>query len=87
MCEKGMLMKSVFDTAAPKRPVNLSLNQDLVAKARRLTENEVEGLLAEFVERQAAERDEHAQSLRRSAHVANAFLERNGSLSDEFSAF
>ncbi|TAH46545.1 MAG: plasmid maintenance protein CcdB [Dokdonella sp.] len=83
-------MKSVFDTAAPKRPVNLSLNQDLVAKARRLTENlsaEVEGLLAEFVERQAAERDEHAQSLRRSAHVANAFLERNGSLSDEFSAF
>ncbi len=48
---------------------------------------EVEGLLAEFVERQAAERDEHAQSLRRSAHVANAFLERNGSLSDEFSAF
>lgn len=83
-------MKSVFDTAAPKRPVNLSLNQDLVAKARRFTENlsaEVEGLLAEFVERKAAERDEHAQSLRRSAHVANAFLERNGSLSDEFSAF
>lgn len=83
-------MKSVFDTAAPKRPVNLSLNQDLVAKARRLTENlsaEVEGLLAEFVERKAAERDGHAQSLRRSAHVANAFLERNGSLSDEFSAF
>lgn len=83
-------MKAAFDADAPKRPVNLSLNQDLVDKARQLTGNlsaEVEGLLADFVARQAAERNEHAESLRRCARTANAFLERNGSLSDEFTAF
>ena len=79
---------AVYNTRAAKRAVNLSLNEDLVAEARKLTGNlsaEVENLLAGFVTRERRAVDEKAESLRRCAQVSNAFLERAGSLSDEFS--
>lgn len=81
---------STFDTSARKRPVNLSLNEDLVAQARQFTDNlsaEVENLLADFVVRQREARDEHRESLRRAALMWNAFSNRHGSLSDEFPSF
>jgi len=80
--------KAVYDTRARKRPVNLTLNEDLVEKARRLTDNlsaEVELLLADFVLRQKRLRDEEAESLRRAAEAAKAFGERYGWFADEFS--
>ena len=43
-------MAIFYDLAAPKRPLNLSINQDLVAQARSLTPNlsaEVETLLGD----------------------------------------
>ena len=79
-----------FDTSARKRPVNLSLNEDLVAQARQLTDNlsaEVENLLADFVVRQRAERDEHRESLQRAARQWGEFTRKHGSLSDEFPSF
>lgn len=82
-------MKAAYDTAAPKRPVNLSLNEDLVAQARKLTGNlsaEVESLLADYVTRQRQAQDAHRDSLRRAAKAWNGFAEKHGSLSDEFSA-
>lgn len=83
-----MSTTGVFDASARKRPVNLSLNEDLVAQARQLTDNlsgEVESLLADFVARQRKERDEHRESLHLAAMAWNAFHQKHGSLSDEFS--
>jgi antitoxin CcdA len=48
-----------YDRDAPRRAVNLSLNEDLVTRARRLTGNlsaTVESLLADFVEREHEQR-------------------------------
>ncbi|MEB2315661.1 MAG: type II toxin-antitoxin system CcdA family antitoxin [Xanthomonadaceae bacterium] len=83
-----MSTAAVFDASARKRPVNLSLNEDLVAQACQLTDNlsmEVENLLADFVARQRNERDGRRDSLQRAAVEWRAFHEKHGSLSDEFS--
>lgn len=79
---------AAYDTRARKRPVNLTLNEDLVAKARLLTDNlsaEIEMLLADFVARERRIREQEAESLRRSAAAWNDFDERYGSFADEFS--
>lgn len=81
-------MKPVFDPEVAKRPVNLSLNADLVERARALTGNlsaEVETLLADFVQRRQLERETQAERLRRSASAWNAWADSHGSLADEFS--
>ncbi len=55
-------MKPGFNAAARKRPVNLTLNEELVSQAKSMTDNlsgVVESLLAEFVDRQ--HRVEHVQ--------------------------
>ncbi len=83
-------VKTAYDPRAPKRPVKLSLNQDLVEKANELTQDlsgEVEALLAQFVARQEQMRDTDAASLRRAAQAWGEFTQKHGSLSDEFCAF
>jgi antitoxin CcdA len=43
----------VYDKGAPKRPVNITLNEDFVRRVRELTNNlskTVEALLADYVE-------------------------------------
>jgi antitoxin CcdA len=76
-----------FDASAPKRAVNMTLNEDLVRRARQHTANlseTVEGLLAAFVT-DADDRDLELQK-RIDAHIAasDAFIARHGSLADEF---
>ncbi|HRN60952.1 MAG TPA: type II toxin-antitoxin system CcdA family antitoxin [Luteimonas sp.] len=81
-------MKAAYDVDAPKRPVNLSLNEDLVARARHMTGNlsaEVELLLAEFVQRQTQLRQDEACRFKRSAAMWNTFADRHGAFADEFS--
>ena len=81
-------MKAAYDIEARKRPVNLSLNEDLVAQAQRLTGNlsgEVERLLAGFGAEQRKARDAERDSYRKNAEAWSRFHERHGSLSDEFS--
>ena len=81
-------MKALYDTDAPKRAVNLSLNADLVARARRMTGNlsaEVESLLADFVLRQTAVQRAETARLERTAAAWNGFTQRQGSFADEFS--
>ena len=81
-------MKAVYDVDAPKRPVNLSLNEDLVARARHLSGNmsaEVESLLADFVLRQTQLRQAEVGRLKRSAAAWSAFADRHGAFADEFS--
>lgn len=82
------MARTRYDTRAPKRAVNLSLNEELVAKARQLTDNlsaEVEGLLVDFIERQTRLRQLEAGELRRAAAAWDDFAERHGALGDEFS--
>jgi len=71
-----------------KRPVNLSLNEALVAEARSVTDNlseAVESLLADFVSRERARRVAHAQALKETIATWNTFAEKHGSFADEHS--
>ena len=78
-----------YNRAAPKRPVNMTLNEDFVRRARGLSgslSETVETLLAHFVEEAEAKVEERDRQI--AAHVAanGAFVGRYGSLADEFSA-
>jgi antitoxin CcdA len=77
-----------YDRAASKRPVNMTLNEDLVRRVRGLTPNlseTVETLLAAYVDDAEAQAADRAKQI--AAHIAanDAFVARHGSLADEFS--
>jgi antitoxin CcdA len=79
---------AAYDTAARKRPVNLTLNEDLVAEARELTENlsaVVESLLGEYVAQEKQRRAAEADLVRETVAIWNRFAEEGGSFSDEHS--
>lgn len=81
-------MKIAYDPDARKRPVNLTLNEELVLKARALTDNlpgAVELLLKEFVERHEQARLAEARSLQAAIAAWNAFDDKSGSFADEYS--
>ena len=63
------------DRAAPKRPVNMTLNEDLVRRVRRITPNlseTVERLLTEFVD------DVEARAANWQPHAAICFNRHRG---------
>jgi antitoxin CcdA len=77
-----------YDRAAPKRPVNMTLNEDLIRRARGMTSNlseTVESLLAAFVD-DAETKDADIQR-QIEDHIAAdaAFVAKHGSIADEFS--
>ena len=77
-----------YDRKAPKRAVNMSLNEDLVRRARGLTPNlseTVETLLAGFVEAEEAKRADLERQIDAYIAASNAFIERYGSAADEYS--
>ena len=72
----------------PKRPVNMTVSENLVLEARKLTGNlseTVEQLLAEFIAARHA--SDHAKERRIDATTAmlNDLHDRHGGLGDEFS--
>jgi antitoxin CcdA len=76
-----------YDRTAPKQPVNMSLNEDLVRQVLGLTSNlseTVETLLADFVKGADSKAAEQERMI--SAHIAasDAFVAKHGSLADEF---
>jgi antitoxin CcdA len=82
-------MKEHFDSGARKRPVNLSLNEDLVSHAKSLTDNlsgVVEGLLAEFVNRAHEERLQQSRVVAATVAAWNKFNSTSGSIADEYSS-
>jgi antitoxin CcdA len=82
-------MKANFNTAARKRPVNLTLNEDLVSQAKLMTDNlsgVVESLLSEFVERERKERLVKTQVVEATVATWNKFNSKSGSIADEFSS-
>ena len=79
---------TVFDSEARKRPVNLTLNEDLVVQVRGLTNNlsgVVESLLADYVEHEHRQRMAKARTLEATISMWNAFSARRGSFADEYS--
>jgi len=81
-------MKITYNLEARKRPVNLTLNEDLVVQARSLTDNlsgVVESLLAGYVEHQHQQRITKARTLEATIATWNDFNAKRGSFADEYS--
>ena len=79
---------AAYDLDARKRPVNLTLNEDLVTQARAVTDNlsaVVESLLADYLEQEKQRRAAEADVVRETVALWNRFAERNGSFADEHS--
>ena len=81
-------MKSGYNVAARKRPVNLTLNEDLVVQARGLTDNLsgiVESLLADFVEHERRKRVARVRTVESTIAIWHEFNAKQGSFADEYS--
>ena len=81
-------MTIVQNRHARKRPVNLTLSEDLLAQAKGLTNNLsaiVEDLLADYVAQRQEERNARKRQAEAAALAWNAFNERAGSFADEHS--
>jgi len=71
-----------------KRPVNLTLSENLVEEARGVTDNlsgVVESLLADFLSKERERRADVVEAARATATLWNDFVERNGSFADDHS--
>lgn len=82
-------MKATYNTEARKRPVNLTLNEDLVVQVRGLTDNlsgVVESLLADYVEQERQQRIAKTRSLEATMTMWNDFNAKHGSFADEYSS-
>lgn len=81
-------MKAAYNTEARKRPVNLTLNEDLIAQVKGLTDNlsgVVESLLAGYVDRQRLEQIAKTKAIAATVATWNAFNAKHGSFADEHS--
>jgi antitoxin CcdA len=77
-----------YDRAAPRRPVNLSLNADLLAQVREVTPNlsaTVETLLGDYLHATREASSEEQRKLDCVIDAVNELHARHGFLSDEFS--
>ena len=78
----------VYNPRAAKRPVNLSLNEDLVQQVRQITGNlsaQVETLLAAFLEAEKLRQAEADTTLAAALSAWNTFGEQVGSFAEEHS--
>jgi antitoxin CcdA len=85
-CALEVPVAAAYNTGARKRPVNLTLNEDLVSQARAVTDNlsgVVETLLAEFLLKEKQRRAAEAELVRETVQTWNRFAENVGSLADE----
>ncbi len=74
--------------AARKRPVNLTLNEDVIAQARAMTPNlsaVVETLLSGYIAQKLSEQSIRQQQAARVADMWNDFNEQSASFADEYS--
>ena len=81
-------MKTTYNLEARKRPVNLTLNEELVVQARGLTDNlsrVVELLLTDYVENERQQRVAKARALEKTVATWNDFNAKRGSFADEHS--
>ena len=81
-------MKATYNMQARKRPMNLTLNEDLVVQVRGLTDNlsgVVESLLADYVEHERQQRMAKTKTLEATMTMWNDFNAKHGSFADEYS--
>ena len=81
-------MKPIFDADAPKRSVNMSLNEDLVRAARKHTSSlsaEVERLLAEWLSHVKGRAAAEQKRLDSALDDWSDFYDRYGSFADDHS--
>ena len=81
-------MKRGTNRATRKRPVNLTLSEDLVTEAKAVTDNlsgVVESLLGEFLSKERERRAGIVESAHASVTLWNDFADRIGSIADEYS--
>ncbi len=81
-------MKTALDGSTRKRPVNLTLSEDLVVQVRGLTNNlsgVVESLLVDYVEHERQQRLARANTADATVSMWNAFNAKHGSFADEYS--
>jgi post-segregation antitoxin (ccd killing protein) len=87
-CAKDIRMMRSPTSTARKRPVNLTLSEDLVEEVKGVTGNlsgVVESLLADFLSRERERRSGILEQARATATLWNGFAERNGSFADDHS--
>jgi antitoxin CcdA len=83
-----MTMHQLFDSRAPKKPTNLSINSDLLLKARELKINlsaTLEHALAERLKQR--QRELWLEENKNAIDAYNSFVENNGVFSDELRSF
>lgn len=81
-------MNSAIDTQAPKKPTNVSINSDLLAKAKELKINlsaTLETALTELVN--ARQRELWKQENRQAIEAYNQMVEEHGTFSDDLRSF
>lgn len=81
-------MKATYNVEARKRPVTLTLNEELVVQVRGLTDNlsgKVESLLADYVEHERQQRIAKTRMLEASIAMWNDFNAKQGSFADQYS--
>ncbi len=81
-------MNQVFDTQAPKKPTNVSVNSDLLTEAKKLKINlsaTLETSLIEVVS--AKQRELWKQQNKKAIKAYNQLVEENGVFSDELRPF
>jgi antitoxin CcdA len=81
-------MKATQISTARKRPVNLTLNEDLVTQARKLTDNlsgVVESLLSDYIEHERQQQLTKAKTVEATVSMWNDFNGKHGSFADEYS--
>jgi antitoxin CcdA len=81
-------MKPGYNVAARKRAVNLTLNEDLLAHVREVTENlssVVESLLAEYLVRERRRRAAQVSIVDSTVAMWNQFADEAGSFADDHS--
>ena len=81
-------MKTGYNADARKRAVNLTLNEDLLAHVREVTENlssVVESLLAEYLAKERQRRAAQSKVVESTITLWNQFGDENGFFADDHS--
>lgn len=81
-------MQALYDLQAPKKPTNLSLNSDLLKKARALNIN-LSATLEQALKEQlkSNEAKKWTEENKNAIKAYNDFVEQNGCFGDEFREF
>lgn len=84
----GGVMQPLYDSKAPKKPTNLSLNSDLLKKSKDLNIN-LSATLEQALRAKLAESEagKWAKENKRAIKAYNEFVEENGLFADEHRKF